>query len=734
MAKGARVKFWNGLGARIFMLSWLVSILTLVIFVIAIIPEQKRELQDALRSKAQGISSSLHEVTAGGAVSEDFSSVVDQCTQVLAGDEAIDYLVVTRNDGMSVIVQRNSWRTDQLSGFWRPRKRAISWGILTVPVLSRRVFHFAKPFDYSGIEWGWLHVGLSLSAYDRSVQRIYYRTLCIALLCMALSLVISIVYAKRQVRPFLSLQKVVGQLARGDLEARAEIRSATEIESLAGSFNTMADSLLQRNQILEAVRLAAQELLAAPDPRVAIVEILGRLGQAAQATDAVVVEVPSPASPGAGAGTQYIWSGAPSATGSPSDAKKWLWHSGLMPEFAAKLKGGEVVIKQQNPTAAAEECGRLAGVLVPIHAGGEWFGYLGFGDCVGGRCWSEAELDSFRAVAGMFGESVVRQRAQEALIDSKTTLEKRVMERTQELQDLVDARERALEDLADAQRRLIDLSRLSGMAEVATGVLHNVGNVLNSVNVSANLVMEKLAEFRVDRLAGAVALLEKHQEDLNQFVRANEKGQRILPYLGRLSRNLQEERAAALSELRHLQSHIGHIKTIVATQQSYARVSGLIEDVCLSDLVEDALQLVGPSLERHRIHVKRDFAELPLVAADKHQILQILLNLLRNAKEAIKQSDNRSRFIRVSIRSGDEKTVRIEVKDSGTGLAKEDLTRIFAHGFTTKREGHGFGLHSGALAARKMSGSLWAESDGPGFGATFVLELPLARVQKRSVA
>src|SRR5581483_9798180 len=101
------------------------------------------------------------------------------CTQVLAGDEAIDYLVVTENDGMSIIVERSGWRSDTLSGFWRPGEREIAAGIAQVPVLNRRVFYFAKPFDYSAIQWGWLHVGLSLTAYDLSVQRVYQRTVLI---------------------------------------------------------------------------------------------------------------------------------------------------------------------------------------------------------------------------------------------------------------------------------------------------------------------------------------------------------------------------------------------------------------------------------------------------------------------------------------------------------------------------------------------------------------------------
>jgi signal transduction histidine kinase len=313
-------------------------------------------------------------------------------------------------------------------------------------------------------------------------------------------------------------------------------------------------------------------------------------------------------------------------------------------------------------------------------------------------------------------------------------LSRQVSERTQELQDQVHAKERALAELADTQKRLIEMSRLSGMAEVATGVLHNVGNVLNSVNVSANLVATKIGEFRLDHLAAAIDMLQQHQDDADTFLRHDPKGQRLLPYLFKLGQVLQHDCQTTLAELQQLQNHIGHIKTIVATQQNYAKVSGLVEDLRLADLAEDALHIVESGLERHQIRVARDCEDLPPVAADKHKILQILLNLLRNAKESIKQSQNQPRFVRLSIRRHNDDRVRTEVKDSGIGLAPENLTRIFAHGYTTKSNGHGFGLHSGALAAQQMSGSLWAESEGLGRGATFILELPLVEAHERTMA
>ena len=313
-----RLHLPKGIAVRISLLSWLVTIVTLLIFVTAIIPEQKRDLQEALFSKARGISFSLQDSMASAALSEDYSSVVDQCLQVLAGDDAIEYLVITRHDGVAVIVGRGGWRTDTLDKSWRPSQLETSGSIQFVPLFGRRVYHFSRPFDEMGLHWGWIHVGLSLAAYDRSVLRIYQRTALLTVACIVLSLLASIIYARRQVRPIASLQAVVQSVSKGNLTARAAVHSADEIESLALSFNGMADSILQRNEILESVRLAAQRFLSAADWRTVMPEVLGKLGGAAQATHVSV----------------HLASGEPNARGELIPAYDWV-NGQLAPDCVA---------------------------------------------------------------------------------------------------------------------------------------------------------------------------------------------------------------------------------------------------------------------------------------------------------------------------------------------------------------------------------------------------------------
>ena len=290
--------------------------------------------------------------------------------------------------------------------------------------------------------------------------------------------------------------------------------------------------------------------------------------------------------------------------------------------------------------------------------------------------------------------------------------------------DDVTERKRAHEAVLTAQKQLVEISRQAGMAEVATGVLHNVGNVLNSVNVSANLLAESVGKSRASDLARVTALLREHEQDLGDFVTAHPQGRHLTTFLESLDQHLKAERDNNARELESLLEKVGHIKEIVMMQQSYAMVVGVQEQLKVTDLVEDSLRLSVTSLSRHSIELIRAYEEAPLINVDKHKALQILVNLVTNAKCACVDSGRVDRRLTIRVTCA-ENGVRIAVTDNGVGIPQENLTRIFNHGFTTRKTGHGFGLHSGALAARELGGSLTAHSEGPDCGATFTLELPL---------
>ncbi|CAN5487562.1 hypothetical protein BH20VER3_BH20VER3_13120 [soil metagenome] len=295
------------------------------------------------------------------------------------------------------------------------------------------------------------------------------------------------------------------------------------------------------------------------------------------------------------------------------------------------------------------------------------------------------------------------------------------------MRDMTAHRE-AEEALQASQQKLLETSRLAGMAEVATGVLHNVGNVLNSVNVSASLVVEKLRRSKAPKLVQAAALLTSQNGSLGDYLTKDPTGQKLPAYLAKLGEYFVAENADLLAEADQLGRNIEHIKEVVAMQQSYAKVSGVFENLPPDRLVADAIAMNVSAFERHGITLERRFSRVPLVRVDRHKVLQILINLLRNAKYALDESKQTDKRIIVSIFCPNEQSARIVVADNGIGISAENLTRVFAHGFTTRQEGHGFGLHSGALAARAMGGSLSVASAGLGRGATFTLELPVASI------
>ena len=289
------------------------------------------------------------------------------------------------------------------------------------------------------------------------------------------------------------------------------------------------------------------------------------------------------------------------------------------------------------------------------------------------------------------------------------------------------AAETATRELHEAQSELVAFARQVGMAEIANNVLHNVGNVLTSVNVSAGLVTSAMRESKAPGLAKAVELLNQHAADLGVFLTADERGKRLPGYLGKLAAALAAEQSAVIEELGSLTRSIDHIKDIVATQQTYSGSASLVEPVRVPGLLDDALRMDSAGLARHQVEVTRELADLPPLLLDKSRVLQILVNLIANARQAMARVTGREPRLTLqadATDTGDGRRLRIKVRDNGDGIAPENLDKLFVHGFTTRKDGHGFGLHSSALTAKAMGGSLTVSSDGPGSGACFTLELP----------
>jgi C4-dicarboxylate-specific signal transduction histidine kinase len=288
----------------------------------------------------------------------------------------------------------------------------------------------------------------------------------------------------------------------------------------------------------------------------------------------------------------------------------------------------------------------------------------------------------------------------------------------------VSEQKRMQREIDKSQQQLLLASRQAGMAEVATGVLHNVGNVLNSVNISTTLMIDGLGKSKISNVARLGEVLTKKSGDLAAFVTTDASGRELPAYVNRLAERLNQERNTLLKECELVRTNIDHIKDIVAMQQNYAKALGVVETVKVTDLIDAALRLNDGALMRHQVEVVREYRALDCeITVEKHKVLQILVNLIRNAKHACDDSGRSDKRLTICSRN-DQERVQIEVVDNGIGIPVENLTRIFGHGFTTREKGHGFGLHSAALGAAEMGGSLIAKSEGPQRGSSFILDLP----------
>jgi C4-dicarboxylate-specific signal transduction histidine kinase len=314
------------------------------------------------------------------------------------------------------------------------------------------------------------------------------------------------------------------------------------------------------------------------------------------------------------------------------------------------------------------------------------------------------------------------------LAELNKTLEQKVTERTEELSVANGRLQDSLRELQSTQKQLMEASRKAGMADVASHILHNVGNVLNSAAAATSLLDRILARDTGQGLSKAIKLLTEHEGDLVGFFTRHPKGPHMLLYLRKLEEALRTERGELVDEVKVLQKNLAHIESIVAGQERHRRSgTGVLEQVPLRELVDDALQLSFSPADRRDLDITCQLDAVPSLQVDRHKVLQILVNLLNNARHAVRdRKDDGPRRITVRAELQGSDRLALSVEDNGCGIPADLLERIFAQGFTTKARGSGLGLHSSANMATEMGGRLSVHSGGPGHGARFTLELPAA--------
>ncbi|HUO28952.1 MAG TPA: ATP-binding protein [Bryobacteraceae bacterium] len=753
--------------AQISGLCWIIALFSLLAFVAGSIPEQKQEFEDNLRSKARGIAASLQDGMAAAAVTEDYSALVDQCQQALAGDDAIDFLVVAKNGGFALVVERGAWHTAQLDGAWRPSRREPAGGIEVTSLFHKRVFHYATPYSFSSIPWGWVHVGLSLGAYDRGVVRLYQRTAVLALISIAGSLLASVLFAKRLVRPMLRLQAVVGRVAEGDLAARAGIRGAREIEGLAHSFNSMADALLQRDRILESVRFAAQRFLSAAAWQTVIPEVLSKIGGAARVSRVFLLENRPGRRQSFSGVVLYEWLGpgiASPATAYPAEVR---WTSSNCLLWKKALGRGELVLTGGDCRGCLSRGlvpAAKSSVLVPIEVDGKWFGVLGFDDCAQSRSWSEAERDSFRSAAGMLGAAITRQQAREYVDNILRSMGEALL--------VIDPAA-VIRQVNPSALRLLGY-REEQLIGQAAGLVIGGEIPINRVAVEHTFrtasgeripVLLSCAELRSgpDSLEGYVCLaqelteLKRTQAELVRARDAAEDANRTKSaFLANMSHELRTPLNAIIGYSQMLrEDYIGPEQTGVHAdlekiERSGQLLLGIINDILDLSKIEAGREMVKPQnvdvaavlqevantlqpLARQQGNVLE--IDCPAGAAmlytDLAKFRQSVLNLVNNACKFTENGRVSVTVGRLHTREGE--WTEVQVADTGIGIAPEHLARLFqpfsqVDGSTTRKyNGTGLGLAISRRFCQMMGGDITVESE-PGRGSRFSIRLPAGPV------
>nr|WP_239470792.1 ATP-binding protein [Archangium violaceum] len=363
------------------------------------------------------------------------------------------------------------------------------------------------------------------------------------------------------------------------------------------------------------------------------------------------------------------------------------------------------------------ELGTRTVMAVPLAVRGKMIGVLTLSSAIPGLVYGPADIVFVselgrRAAIALENARLYAdvQRGKAELRRANDELEQRVEERTRELKQ--------------AQARLVDTAREVGMSEVASNVLHSVGNVLTSAIINLETMSKAVGSSRIGRLKRATELLLEHRDTLADFLAPGARGNYLPEYLSAVADDLAVEQSRLLEDMDALGRHVEHIRKIVHVQQNYARTALMPEECDLVQLIDDALRIQLAALQRHGVTVRRELSQVPRLKVDKHKVLQILVNLISNAKDALDAVPEGSRNLSVRL-SAEGKLARIEVRDDGGGIAPEVREKLFVHGFTTRKDGHGFGLHTSALAAQLLGGSLMLESEGLGKGAVATLEIPL---------
>ena len=279
-------------------------------------------------------------------------------------------------------------------------------------------------------------------------------------------------------------------------------------------------------------------------------------------------------------------------------------------------------------------------------------------------------------------------------------------------------------ELEDAQNLAIEKAHKAGMVDIASGILHNVGNLLNSVNTSIHVLGKILRNSSHDGLSQANSILREKIDSLDEFVASDPKGKLLLKYYFQVGEMIEKEHGQLADNTNRIKEKLELISGVIAAQQSFADADSLTEKHSLAAVVEDVLTIHMGSIERYGIAIEKDFCELPKIPIQKAKLVHVLISILDNATEAMSDLNDQLKKITISTAKEAENVI-LTISDTGVGIPEENLKRIFMHDYRNAQNRHCFSLHCSAIYMTEMNGTIWAKSGGKNKGATFYLQLPM---------
>jgi len=319
----------------------------------------------------------------------------------------------------------------------------------------------------------------------------------------------------------------------------------------------------------------------------------------------------------------------------------------------------------------------------------------------------EPVLDFF---ASRIGVEMQRQRAQDKMLQINEELEAKVELRTRELKA--------------SHAELLQVAHQAGMADIAAGVLHNVGNIFNSMSVATQAMKRDLSQSKLSRLRDTAKLLNENKTNLAEFLTTDEKGQHLPEYIEMLSGILDKEMEKITLNLNTLLDNGLLVREVIHNQLSFARLSTFEEESDIRQLVDKVLILQKPPMDKMHIVIEKNYGDIPHVQIQKNKFVHVITNLLKNAREAMEGTPDSKRKILVRIHRNSDETVVVSVSDSGPGLSMESRQKIFTLGYSTKKDGHGIGLHVSSNYMQEMGGAISVSNDDTCSGTKFTLTLP----------